>query len=123
MGGYQVPSGVKVSFVSCTVQQDPKVADEPEAFIPERWLPEAVAARKGTPKEVLDNKVIAKPFGFGPRMCLGARFAELELKAFLTRFVRDWSFEETPKNQAYKIRMATGLKADPYPKLTFTKTK
>ena len=38
-----------------------------------------VEAREGTPKEVLDHKIISTPFGFGAIMCLGARLAEAEM--------------------------------------------
>ncbi len=37
----------------------------PEAFIPERWLPESGAAYAG------DQKDVVQPFSFGPRDCLG----------------------------------------------------
>jgi len=118
--GYRIPSGVKITFLS-GVHSNPETVDEPDLFIPERWSSEAVAIRKGTPKEALDNKVIAKPFGYGPRMCIGARLAEVELKAFMTRLVRDWKFEVNPKDQTYKVEAGAGYRAEPYPKMTFVK--
>jgi cytochrome P450 len=44
---------------------DPSLVDDPEEFRPERWLPEAVAARKGTPKEIIDHPFFKEPFSQG----------------------------------------------------------
>jgi len=78
-----------------------------------------VAKRKGTPKEVLDHKLLAKPFGFGQRMCIGARLAECEIKAALARIIRDWRLEWSPTTQHYKHVLGTLMHADPFPKIAF----
>ena len=41
-------------------------------FIPERWI-------KGHPLESTHHPYAALPFGFGKRMCIGRRLAELEM--------------------------------------------
>ena len=43
-----------------------------QAFIPERWI-------KGDPKESQHHSYTLLPFGFGTRMCIGRRLAELEM--------------------------------------------
>jgi cytochrome P450 len=43
-----------------------------KAFIPERWI-------KGDPQESLHHRYALLPFGFGTRMCIGRRIAELEI--------------------------------------------
>jgi cytochrome P450 len=53
----------------------------PEAgkFIPERWLKnDPQHSKKGHP-------LLSMPFGFGPRMCVGRRFAELEIETLVTK--------------------------------------
>ncbi|XP_071567882.1 cytochrome P450 9e2-like [Temnothorax nylanderi] len=57
------------------LQNDPKYFQEPEKFDPERFLSE----RK---KDSL-NCGAYLPFGLGPRMCIGNRFALLETKVLL----------------------------------------
>lgn len=44
----------------------------PQKFIPERWI-------KGDSMESHHNPYAALPFGFGLRMCIGRRLAEMEM--------------------------------------------
>lgn len=50
-------------------------------FIPERWLPE------GDDLKAL-HPFASMPFGFGPRTCIGRRFAQLEMETFLAKVRR-----------------------------------
>jgi len=121
--GYQVPPGVKIICCAAAIQMDPQFVKEPEEFNPDRWAKEAVQSRKGTPEEVIDNLMLAKPFGMGPRMCLGSRLAEAELKVFIGHLLRKWKFSYDPVKQPHKIRMRTFTEAFPYPKMTFEPRK
>lgn len=65
-------------------------------FIPERWLkdnddPKCPHAKDSHPFSYL-------PFGFGPRMCVGRRFAELEIEVLVIRMIREfeigWDYPE-----------------------------
>jgi len=87
LSGFEIPAGVKLALPIFTLQNDPRFVDKPEEFVPERWMKSAVASRKGTPKEVVDSMLISKPFGYGPRMCIGARLAENEIKVFFMLFI------------------------------------
>ena len=55
------------------VHSDPDTYPDPDEFRPERFL-------NGTPEDAAWI-----PFGGGVRRCLGARFAELEMKVILTQ--------------------------------------
>lgn len=91
LSGYEIPAGTKLTFNIEAVQNDPKYVDDPLTFSPERWLD--AESRAGTPQELLDHKLLATPFSFGPRMCMGGRLAEVEMLAVVAVLVRDWRFE------------------------------
>ena len=55
------------SYTTC---MDERLADSPRDFIPERWLPDAVEARKGsTEKEIVDLPFFRDHFSQGARKC------------------------------------------------------
>lgn len=51
------------------VQRDPRLFEEPDGFVPERWLGDAA---KDLPKFAYF------PFGSGPRRCISTTFAMME---------------------------------------------
>jgi len=118
LSGFEIPPGTRINLAPAPIQMDPRFVDNPEEFIPERWSKEAVAKRKGTPQEIVDSLPTSKPFGMGPRMCLGARLAEAEVKVFLCHLLRDWKFEWDPNEQKYKVDTLTLTQAVPYPRMT-----
>lgn len=81
LGGYRIQAGSEVWMWVYFMHHDARWFEEPERFRPERFLPEAEAARR-------PNTFI--PFGAGSRACVGRHFAMLEavlcLAAVLRRF-------------------------------------
>ena len=73
LDGYLIPAGSTLMVSIYLVHNDPETYPEPERFRPERFL-------DGTP-----DGAAWIPFGGGIRRCLGARFAELEMKVVLTQ--------------------------------------
>lgn len=119
--GYIVPAGTQITMNIDAIQRDPQYVTDADVFLPERWLAPAVEARKGTPSEVIDHKLLAAPFSFGPRMCLGARLAELEIKVLIARIVQDWEFSLAPESP--KVGVKEFLFMSPFPefRLVFKK--
>jgi cytochrome P450 len=115
--GFLIPAGTKLTMNTDAIQRDEKVVENPELFLPERWLASAVEARKGTASEVLDHRLLSSPFSFGPRMCLGARLAELEIKVLVARLVQDW--EISIPAGAPPIGMKEYLFISPFPEPKF----
>ena len=67
----------------------------PETFNPERFDQEY-----GGVKAFKDRRVLI-PFGDGPRICSGMRFAYMQVKAAITEVVRSFEIlvdKQTPKN-------------------------
>lgn len=68
----------------------------PEVFNPERFDPE-----HGGVKAFKDRCVLI-PFGDGPRICTGMRFAYMQVKAAIAEIVRNFEISvdsQTPDNQ------------------------
>ncbi len=71
LGRYMLPAGTILMVSIYLVHNDPETYPEPEKFKPERFL-------GGTPEDAAWI-----PFGGGVRRCLGASFAQLEMKVVL----------------------------------------
>ncbi|CAD7077463.1 unnamed protein product [Hermetia illucens] len=89
--GYRIPKGTLVLLQSLYTQVDEKLYTGGKKFMPERWLKNQESelskeARKVSPFTFL-------PFGFGPRMCIGRRLAELEIEVFVSKLVRNFYIE------------------------------
>lgn len=89
--GQTFPEGTFFVFDSYSSGRDPNLVDDPDLFCPERWLPDAIAARKGTPKSIIDNQFYREPFSQGARKCPGSRVANNEAHAMLAQLVLDWN--------------------------------
>jgi cytochrome P450 len=67
LGGYAIPMGANILFSPWVVHRDPSRWDAPEQFRPARF------AGAAPPRDAY------LPFGDGPRICVGNRFAEAEI--------------------------------------------
>jgi cytochrome P450 len=76
IGGWEIPAGARVAPSIHLVHRREDVYPEPAAFRPERWL------------GVRPNPYTFLPFGGGVRRCLGAAFAETEMRAVLGAILR-----------------------------------
>lgn len=114
---YHVPAGQRISLNLRAFPMDPKYVENPNIYRPERFLPDAIKARKGTPSEVIDHPAFAEPFGRGKRRCLGANVAIAEITVLVARLIQDWEITLVDPSDAEKWRpkQKLMLKADPYP--------
>lgn len=84
VGGHTIPRGALLHVTPWVLQHDARSFPEPEAFRPERFLPQAPAVPRGA----------WIPFGLGPRVCIGQHFAMLEMTLvaamLLQRFDLAW---------------------------------
>jgi len=68
---FTIKSGEYIWFPSYALHHDSKYFPEPEKFNPDRFL-----------NSDIDNSILM-PFGIGPRICIGNRFALMEIKIML----------------------------------------
>ncbi|PSN49513.1 putative cytochrome P450 301a1 [Blattella germanica] len=90
ISGYKIPKGVDVMIPNTYLCKQEKYFSEPLKYIPERWLKTDDGDRTTTK---ITHPYVFLPFGFGPRMCLGRRFAELELETIVTKIIRNFQVE------------------------------
>jgi cytochrome P450 len=98
IAGYAFPARTLVFMSQYVVHRDPRWYDEPERFLPERWLPDAAAARP---------RFSYFPFGAGTRVCIGEQFAWMEGALALATIARRW-----------RLRLAPGHPVTPQPIIT-----
>ena len=86
-GGHRIPAGLPVNYSSWASHRLPEVFPDPHAFRPERFAPEE---RAKLPKGAY------VPFGGGPRICIGMRFGELEIRAVAAAILRRFRLAPEP---------------------------
>lgn len=84
LGGVRLKAGSIIFVPIWAVHRHKKLWSEPERFRPERFAPEARAAI---------GRTQFMPFGFGPRICIGATFARIEGTAMLATLLRKARFD------------------------------
>lgn len=84
VGGYQFGAGTTVMIAPWVLHRDARHFDEPEAFRPERWL-DGLARRL--------PRYAYMPFGGGPRVCIGQRFAMIEATLILATIAQHFGVE------------------------------
>lgn len=91
LGGYSIPAQTQVMFSTYYMSRSEEFFPDAASFKPERWLRDA----RSTPTEV-SSAFASIPFGFGTRMCLGRRIAELEMHLLLARLVQEFHLNYPP---------------------------
>uniref|UniRef100_A0A7N1A7Z1 Cytochrome P450 n=1 Tax=Kalanchoe fedtschenkoi TaxID=63787 RepID=A0A7N1A7Z1_KALFE len=103
MLGYPIQEGVRVFINAWAIAKDPKIWDQPEKFIPERFNDSLVNYR-GQHFELL-------PFGGGRRICPGINMAmatiELVLANMLHRF--DWKLPDGMTPEELDMEEGAGI--------------
>ena len=84
---YRIPARSLVLMSQYVMHRDERYYPDASQFDPERWTPEAKAARP---------KFAYFPFGGGPRQCIGDGFAWMEGVLLLAALGRKWKFRLVP---------------------------
>lgn len=103
LGGMAIPPGTRVWSSQWATHRDARWFTDPEEFRPERWAP-----AEGTEAEEIPEYAWF-PFGGGPRVCLGTRFAMVEAVLVLAVLARRFRLDLDPE----EIRPAPSLTLQP----------
>lgn len=91
IGDIAVKKGDFMLCINYVMHRHRKLWERPEAFDPDRFSPERSEGR---------HRFQYMPFGAGPRICVGMKFAYMEAVAILATLVRQLRFKPNP---AYKL--------------------
>jgi cytochrome P450 len=98
LGEHEVEPGDIVSIWPWLLHRHHALWEAPDRFDANRWLPEAKAAR---------HRFSYIPFGGGPRLCVGARFATAEALTVLAHWLSIWTFAPMPGRKVHMSGMVT----------------
>ncbi|RBQ21298.1 cytochrome P450 [Spongiactinospora rosea] len=83
LGDHHIPAGTTIFYPFWAIHLNPQYWPDPQAFVPERFTPEAIAAR---PRHAF------VPFGLGPRACEGSGLAMVEAELVLAVLLKRLEF-------------------------------
>ncbi|XP_011172178.2 cytochrome P450 6j1-like [Solenopsis invicta] len=86
----RVQPGTEILIPVQALHRDPQYWENPEEYDPERF---------SSDRKQSIERFTYLPFGEGPRMCVGMRMAQLQVKAGLTIILRKYKLELSPKTQ------------------------
>lgn len=99
LGPYELPKQTFVIFSQYVTHHMPELYPQPERFLPERW------------ERIAPSLYEYLPFGAGPRMCIGATFAMMEIKLALAMILQRYGLMLAPNARiARSIKVTLGTK-------------
>uniref|UniRef100_A0A182Y367 Uncharacterized protein n=1 Tax=Anopheles stephensi TaxID=30069 RepID=A0A182Y367_ANOST len=96
--GYRIPKGVQCVFPNLVLGTMEEYVSDAQRFKPERWLK---PAQGGSGDQL--HPFASLPYGYGARMCLGRRFADLEMQILLAKLIRSFKLEYHHKPLNYEV--------------------
>ena len=98
LGDETVAPGDIVSIWPWLIHRHETLWEDPDVFDPDRFLPERREGR---------HRFQFIPFGGGPRLCVGMRFATVEALAILAHWLAGWRFEPVSDHEVRVSGMVT----------------
>lgn len=98
-GDFHIPAGAYLSITMYTLHRHPDFWPDPERFDPERFAPDRSKSR---------HSYAYLPFAAGPRTCIGAGMAMLEIQLVLAQLL-----------QHFTVRVVPGHPIEPLPVVTY----
>ncbi len=93
IGGFRIPAGSTILLSPYLTHRHPDFWENPEAFDPERFLPERSVGRP---------RYAYYPFGGGPRLCMGVEMAMMEIVLIVAMVA-----------QRYRLHLVSGHREEP----------
>ncbi len=98
VANYEFPTGSIILLSQYVMHHDARFFPDPGRFDPQRWTPEARAARP---------RYCYFPFGAGPRQCIGEDFAWMEGVLVLATLAQRWKLRLEPSHRVELFPLVT----------------
>ncbi|XP_054816732.1 cytochrome P450 71D10-like [Prosopis cineraria] len=104
INGYEIPAKTKIIINAWAIGRDPKYWNEPEKFVPERFLDTKVDYN------LKDSNFKFIPFGAGRRICPGITFATPVLELLISNLLYhfDWKLSNGMKPKELDVEESFG---------------
>lgn len=100
--GYDIAAGTNIFFAPYYLHRHPDYWDDPEAFKPDRFLPDAVKKR---------HKFAFIPFSAGPRRCIGDYFSIVEMQIHLGTMAQKFKLEYVADEKGVELDPQVNLRS------------
>jgi cytochrome P450 len=100
IGGLRIKKGDNIMCFIYGLHRNPALWDEPDTFRPERFYTD-----KQTQKDLIHI-----PFGAGPRRCIAAHFAKIQIVILLQSLLRRYHFDYPEESISLEPRFTLGRK-------------
>lgn len=98
--GIKIPSGMSILVPAFQMHHDPKLWNDPEAFIPERF---------STENRSKIEPMAYQAYGNGPRNCVAMRFAQLVLKFTLAKLLSTYELVLDPNKHKGDLKIGSSF--------------
>ena len=108
-GKYLIPAGTEILIVPYIIHRDERYWENPNAFLPERFLNEEIDRNsedfRANSLQSRIGRICAKkaylPFSLGPRNCVGRPLALLEMRVVLIKLLQKFTFKIPRNDESY----------------------
>ncbi len=100
--GYDIAAGTNIFFAPYYLHRHSGYWDDPEAFMPDRFLPDAVKKR---------HKFAFIPFSAGPRRCIGDYFSIVEMQIHLGTMAQKFKLEYVADEKGVELDPQVNLRS------------
>lgn len=106
LNGYNLEKGTEIRLVNYIAQMPSDEFGDPKSFNPDRFLKKNAEKTENETNENGKSLNWFQPFGFGAKMCLGMRLAQIEIKYMLVKLLQNYEIlkADNPREGSMSFR-------------------